>query len=454
MKLLKSLTALSLLAFLFSACQNEANEIELQPTNGFTTLDNETSLQDYLNGLGGTNARTSSDLLDDLNTYHIYKIDRTQDDVEIFSIPSISNAFKTYILQIENGEYYGYSINLKPIGSWDGEMSNFTGEINFINLAGNTWRRAYLVEGENVNLNSGAENGRVEACYYSIDVFFSGYEDSDGNVVWTSVEFGDGTITCDDPPTGSLPPPPPSPLLEPKGGGTNPSTGVLLPDNCPEGSIISKDGCKCQFGEDESGNCLQEETDLDKIMECEELSDSQLNQLEGVVEDYLSDCLNVQMFEYVVGEEKKVCFKIGSTNGEPGSYNHLTSTISFANSNAINASVFGEEFFHTYQDVYYGGLSQYSNVGRSNIEFEAKLFHDLVYGEFQCCMVFSNSDVFTEYFIWLTEVTNDFSSLPNWDDISDNYFYYLDEFKKDKPDYDYPTDYTLQPGALLNLENC
>ncbi len=257
MKSLKSLALLSLFAFLLSNCEVRDIEIESEPKNGFTSLDTENSLQNYLNSIGNNNARASSNLLSDLNTDHIYKIDRTQDNSEIFSISSMSDPYKTYVLQIEDGEYYGYSINLLPTGEWYGDLSNFTGDIRFDNLSGDVWRRAYIVNGENAS--DATDNGRIEACYYSIDVFFSGYEDSDGNVFWTSVEFGDATIECDDPPGGgSLPPPPPPPPPGPKGGGNNrgsdPDAGIILEDElkkCDPGFVknINNECVPCPNGD-------------------------------------------------------------------------------------------------------------------------------------------------------------------------------------------------------------
>ena len=61
--------------------------------------------------------------------------------------------------------------------------------------------------------------------------------------------------------------------------------------------------------------------------------------------------------------------------------------ISFVNNFTINARVFVEEFFHAYQDLFYGTLPpQALYLGRSNIEFEAKLYHDIVHPN--CCIAF------------------------------------------------------------------
>ena len=226
-------------------------------------------------------------------------------------------------------------------------------------------------------------------------------------------------------------------------------------NTCSTNSIKNESGaCVCRDGyvRNGSGGCVQQ-TELEKIMKCEELSDVQLNQLGSVLAEYLSNCLNIQVFGYINDNQKKFCFKIGSTSGEQGSYNYTNSDFSFADTEAINSTVFGEELYHAYQDLYYGGLSQFNNIGRSNIEFEAKLYHDLTHNGI-CCLVFSNSTVQTEYLLWLIEITDDFQRMPNWSELTQYYFHYLEQFIIDKPDYNYPIDYNMTPNALLNLNNC
>ncbi len=121
--------------------------------------------------------------------------------------------------------------------------------------------------------------------------------------------------------------------------------------------------------------------------------------------------------------------------------------------NKIKEGVFGEVFLHFYQDLIYDGLPY--GTGRSNIEFEVKLYHDLNHGG-DCCLAFEElgTAVFTEYLIWLSEVSNDFTALPTWNEISDKYFYFMEEFTNEKPIYDYPIDYQLLPNAVLNLNEC
>ena len=221
-------------------------------------------------------------------------------------------------------------------------------------------------------------------------------------------------------------------------------------DNC-----VSRLPCVAGYVRDGSGGCVQQ-TELEKIMKCEELSDIQLTKLEGVLEEYLNSeyltaCLNIQIFEYVVDNNKKLCFKMGTNTGSMGEYHSSSGSIHFKNSDEIKEHVFGEEFFHAYQDILYQGLS--SNLGRSNIEFEAKLFHDLSHNG-QCCITFSNGAIQTEYINWIIEITDLYEHMPIWGDMSEKYFYFIEKFIEIKPEYNYPIDYSQKPEAIFNLNDC
>lgn len=225
---------------------------------------------------------------------------------------------------------------------------------------------------------------------------------------------------------------------KPKPGKDNPPIAEL----CPDGSVKPKNG-ECPT-----------ESPLDQISNCDELSTDDNDKLKNVVDDYKTKCTNLQIYQYIVGENKKFCFKIDETMTAPGGYKSSTGDILFSSSSAIDLATFGEEFFHGYQDLFYNGLS--SSLGRSNIEFEAKLYHDLTNGGW-CCITFmdpNNAGVFAQYVEWISQASNDFTTLPSWSDLSEKYFYFLEEFIKEKPDYNYPIDYNLLPNALLNLNDC
>lgn len=223
--------------------------------------------------------------------------------------------------------------------------------------------------------------------------------------------------------------------------------GLCYKLECPEGLVL-----------DENNNCVEPEqqTDLEKIMACEELSDAQLSQLDDVLAEYLNaeylaTCLNIQIFEFVVGENKKLCFKMGTVTGSPGEYHRSTGSIHFRDSDNINEEVFGEEFFHAYQDLFYNGLpSRPPYLGRSNVEFEAKLFHDLSHPN--CCIAFWDGTIREEYENWLREISDWYSRMPTWTEMQENYYYFLEKFIEIKPEYNYPIDYSRKPDALLNIK--
>ncbi len=112
-----------------------------------------------------------------------------------------------------------------------------------------------------------------------------------------------------------------------------------------------------------------------------------------------------QISIYVLNSDTKACFKLGSPAKISSGYDQNSNSIYFDGIENIKKDVVVEEFFHFYQDLLYDGLPY--GTGRSNIEFEVKLYHDLNHGG-DCFLAFEEPDtaVFTEYLIWLSEVSN------------------------------------------------
>ena len=350
------------------------------------------------------------------------------------------NEISGHVFEYEVDAYWLAEVEIFP--RWD----YYTGYFRVISLQGEVISESGIINGSSVNNESigGRTSGQIcsttttlickyltsdpdnKICYYETETNCVSFRDSGGGGGGSSRQRHE------------------SPQYMVFAPGRNFDVG--------EGEDSSPTSCRDGYVRNGSGGCVQQ-TELEKIMKCEELSDVQLNQLEKVLAEYLNNCLNIQVFGYINDNQKKFCFKIGSTSGEQGSYNYTNSDFSFADTEAINSTVFGKELYHAYQDLYYGGLSQFNNIGRSNIEFEAKLYHDLTHNGI-CCLVFSNSTVQTEYLLWLIEITDDFQRMPNWSELTQYYFHYLEQFIIDKPDYNYPIDYNMTPNALLNLNNC
>jgi hypothetical protein len=114
-------------------------------------------------------------------------------------------------------------------------------------------------------------------------------------------------------------------------------------------------------------------------------------------------------------------------------------------------------FFHAWQDAYYpGGISQYAETGRVNIEFEAKFFKDLLNNPEMfngCCYAFSGnlpSNLYGEYLNWILDIKS--SGTMNFQDS--DYQRWLNLFQQYDLNYTSPmSNDLLTPIALRYLIN-
>ena len=115
-------------------------------------------------------------------------------------------------------------------------------------------------------------------------------------------------------------------------------------------------------------------------------------------------------------------------------------------------------FFHAWQDAYYpGGISQYAETGRVNIEFEAKFFKDLLNNPEMyngCCYAFNvnvlPNNLYTEYINLIYNIKD--SGKMEFEDT--DYQKWLNLFQKYDTDYTSPMANNLStPKALRNLIN-
>ena len=119
-----------------------------------------------------------------------------------------------------------------------------------------------------------------------------------------------------------------------------------------------------------------------------------------------------------------------------------------------------EEFFHAWQDAFYpGGISQYLNVGKVNIEFEAKVFKDIImeagsYSAFFAQETDEEKKAYREYAKWIENVKGNTSILLN----SQEYNKWLDLFNALNPLYSSPKNSNFSAfNSLYNLikmSNC
>jgi hypothetical protein len=99
------------------------------------------------------------------------------------------------------------------------------------------------------------------------------------------------------------------------------------------------------------------------------------------------------------------------------------------------------------QDAYYsGGIAQYSSTGKVNIEFEAKLYKDIICDG--CGYAFAGGapqDIIDSYFNWVIDLAGD----PNNITLTD-YQYWLGKFNQYNPAYSSATSPSLSTPMLLN----
>ncbi len=153
---------------------------------------------------------------------------------------------------------------------------------------------------------------------------------------------------------------------------------------------------------------------------------------------------------------QKFNFRIDPNSPTPASYNSFNNNLTFRSTTNIDEpDVVREELFHGYQNSFYsGGISQYSNQGRSNIEFESKLYKDLLNlvegnGGGAFTGIAANNFAYDSYVLWLRELTSNFIKYPSVINMN-KYDYFLEAFKQSFPEYDTPSVSNMKPDALMN----
>jgi hypothetical protein len=142
----------------------------------------------------------------------------------------------------------------------------------------------------------------------------------------------------------------------------------------------------------------------------------------------------------------------------PGGFNPANGVYSVKNVSDISGS-FPEEYIHAFQQEMYAGIEKYSGLGRSNIEFEAKLIQDIscVYTDGGCLMYGAGEKYGTQYVEWIYEITDSGNKTPNFDEIVDTpfkgltYWDFLEDYVTKVPEYNKGTDRNLEPKAIKEL---
>jgi hypothetical protein len=181
-------------------------------------------------------------------------------------------------------------------------------------------------------------------------------------------------------------------------------------------------------------------------------------------------CMQEALYNALVGNNVKLNFGMYTNVTETSAaaaYDPNYKSIKFRDKKAITKESLKEELFHALQDVYYpGGIAQYGKdkqgnklPGFVNIEFEAKVFKDIIESpDVGCCWAFKDVDDFPknlsdEYIRWIYGIREFTISLEDAD-----YQKWLNFFNQYDREYTSPMHSDLStPNAirnLINLSNC
>jgi len=146
---------------------------------------------------------------------------------------------------------------------------------------------------------------------------------------------------------------------------------------------------------------------VEKIQNQNNLDSTQTELLKTALENLiLEHCLTASVYNSMVNSGIKVNFEMKNDISGAAGYNPSNKTMYFSDNSAICVGNLKEEIFHAWQDANYaGGIAQYSVNGKANIEFEAKLFIDII--NIYCCSNFSESapiEIRNQYIDWVESI--------------------------------------------------
>ena len=192
-------------------------------------------------------------------------------------------------------------------------------------------------------------------------------------------------------------------------------------------------------------NSITNETSLDQ---------TQQDNLRAAFNEVYSKCSNKNFINSLKNNGFAFRFKIDPNLSTPGGYDPATNTIKFRSTADVNFDTLQEELFHAYQNLTanISGTLNPPYTGRSNVEFESKVYRDIVcvLGGGACSYWGGDTD---EYASWLIEITSGWTTYPTWDKMQSKYFRFLVEFVNYNPSYNFPIDYSLAPTAIFKAYN-
>ena len=197
----------------------------------------------------------------------------------------------------------------------------------------------------------------------------------------------------------------------------------------------------------------------DSIIDTHSLSVLQLTKLDAVLKELIKEgCMQQALYDALVGSNVKLNFGMATGVTAAASYDPRDRSIKFKNNNAITKDNLKEELFHAWQDAYYdGGIYQYRETGKVNVEFEAKLFKDLldnpeIYNG--CCYAFGPDalpkHLYNEYIEWIYDI-RDSGNMSFQDNDYQKWLNYFQEYNIEYTSTMHPA--LSQPSALRGLIN-
>ena len=160
------------------------------------------------------------------------------------------------------------------------------------------------------------------------------------------------------------------------------------------------------------------QTKLEKLALSNTLNPTQTALLEAALDEWAEgQCLDGAVYNYLLDVNAKMNFTMDANLIDPAGYDPVSKTLKFRNNSDINSENLKEELFHAMQDNYYsGGTAQYLEIGKVNIEFEAKVFKDIAMDPLSvCCYAFFSNNVPNQvkmdYMLWIYEIRENYSSL-------------------------------------------
>lgn len=192
------------------------------------------------------------------------------------------------------------------------------------------------------------------------------------------------------------------------------------------------------------------------------LTTQQINSIDSVLTLMIHlGCAQQALYNYLSSNALTVGFVVVDTISQQGLYTTGANTLTIKDPSNLSPATLFEELFHKFQSVVYQtGTKQSVTPPAGNIEFEAKLLHDIGSAINGGSFTMDNSDGYQDWLYSLTGVTSTIGSgyYPNsfTSDQSTKYYQYLGDFVNPSFGTGYSADaisYSSNPTAIFTLLN-